>query len=110
MAWACKQRGLKEEIIMAQETSEKGRYADIHGLSMYYEIHGEGQPLVLPHGALSALLYNLPHKNAPSSRAYAFLSFLAPAALVIKLLRFLRAIRPQKTQQFITDKNKSFLD
>jgi pimeloyl-ACP methyl ester carboxylesterase len=40
---------------MAQETSEKGRYADVHGLSMYYEIHGEGQPLVLLHGALSAI-------------------------------------------------------
>jgi len=26
----------------------------INGLSMYYEIHGEGFPLVLLHGALSA--------------------------------------------------------
>jgi pimeloyl-ACP methyl ester carboxylesterase len=39
---------------MAQGTDEKGRYADVHGLSMYYEIHGEGHPLVLLHGALSA--------------------------------------------------------
>lgn len=40
---------------MAEGTNEQGRYADIHGLSLYYEIHGEGQPLVLLHGALSAI-------------------------------------------------------
>jgi pimeloyl-ACP methyl ester carboxylesterase len=28
--------------------------ASVNGLEMYYEIHGEGQPLVLLHGALSA--------------------------------------------------------
>jgi pimeloyl-ACP methyl ester carboxylesterase len=33
----------------------KGNYADIHGLKMYYEIHGEGFPLVLLHGGLSAI-------------------------------------------------------
>jgi pimeloyl-ACP methyl ester carboxylesterase len=32
-----------------------GHYADIHGLSMYYEIHGEGFPLVLLHGGISAI-------------------------------------------------------
>ncbi len=40
---------------MAQGTDEKGRYADVHGLKMYYEIHGEGHPLVLLHGAFSAI-------------------------------------------------------
>lgn len=30
-------------------------YARVNGLAMYYEIHGEGQPLVLLHGALSAI-------------------------------------------------------
>ncbi len=30
-------------------------YAPINGLNMYYEIHGEGQPLVLLHGAMSAI-------------------------------------------------------
>jgi len=29
-------------------------YAPVNGLSMYYEIHGAGEPLVLLHGALSA--------------------------------------------------------
>ncbi len=28
-----------------------GKYAEINGLKMYYEIHGSGQPLVLLHGA-----------------------------------------------------------
>ena len=33
----------------------KGSYAEIHGLKMYYEIHGAGFPLVLLHGGLSAI-------------------------------------------------------
>jgi pimeloyl-ACP methyl ester carboxylesterase len=32
-----------------------GSYASVNGLSMYYEIHGAGRPLVLLHGALSAI-------------------------------------------------------
>jgi pimeloyl-ACP methyl ester carboxylesterase len=30
-------------------------YAEVNGLSMYYEIHGDGPPLLLLHGALSAI-------------------------------------------------------
>jgi pimeloyl-ACP methyl ester carboxylesterase len=30
-------------------------YAPVNGLNMYYEIHGSGQPLVLLHGAFSAI-------------------------------------------------------
>ena len=30
-------------------------YAPVNGLQMYYEIHGTGQPLVLMHGAFSAI-------------------------------------------------------
>jgi pimeloyl-ACP methyl ester carboxylesterase len=30
-------------------------YASVNGLQMYYEIHGEGQPLVLLHGAFSGI-------------------------------------------------------
>ena len=30
-------------------------FAPVNGLQMYYEIHGEGQPLVLLHGAFSAI-------------------------------------------------------
>jgi pimeloyl-ACP methyl ester carboxylesterase len=36
-------------------TWSQGSYAQVNGLNMYYEIHGEGQPLVLLHGALSAI-------------------------------------------------------
>ena len=32
-----------------------GRYADVNGLKMYYEIHGTGKPLVLLHGAFSQI-------------------------------------------------------
>jgi pimeloyl-ACP methyl ester carboxylesterase len=32
-----------------------GSYASVNGLNMYYEIHGVGQPLVLLHGAFSAI-------------------------------------------------------
>jgi len=34
------------------ETTGVGEYADVNGLHMYYETHGDGQPLVLLHGGL----------------------------------------------------------
>jgi pimeloyl-ACP methyl ester carboxylesterase len=39
------------------ETNEDavGSYAPVNGLNMYYEVHGKGQPLVLLHGAFSAI-------------------------------------------------------
>ncbi len=33
----------------------RGNYVEVNGLNMYYEIHGTGQPLVLLHGAFSAI-------------------------------------------------------
>jgi pimeloyl-ACP methyl ester carboxylesterase len=51
-------------MIMTESTTEHsnemntdglGSYAEVHGLKMYYEIHGEGFPLVLLHGGLSAI-------------------------------------------------------
>jgi pimeloyl-ACP methyl ester carboxylesterase len=30
-------------------------YASVNGLEMYYEIHGAGRPLVVLHGAFSAI-------------------------------------------------------
>ena len=34
---------------------DKGSYAEVHGLTMYYEIHGTGKPLVLLHGGLATI-------------------------------------------------------
>jgi pimeloyl-ACP methyl ester carboxylesterase len=36
-------------------TTAKTGYVPVNGLNMYYEIHGSGQPLVLLHGAFSAI-------------------------------------------------------
>ena len=33
----------------------EGHYADVNGISLYYEIHGKGRPLILLHGGLGAL-------------------------------------------------------
>ena len=39
----------------AAQTPGAGNYVSVNGLSMYYEDHGTGQPLVLLHGAFSAI-------------------------------------------------------
>ena len=31
--------------------TSRGDYAEVNGLKMYYEVHGEGRPLILLHGA-----------------------------------------------------------
>ena len=41
-------------IVMTTTPAQTG-YASVNGLRMYYEIHGTGQPLVLIHGAFSAI-------------------------------------------------------
>jgi pimeloyl-ACP methyl ester carboxylesterase len=33
----------------------KGNYAAVNGLDMYYEVHGEGEPLILLHGGVGAI-------------------------------------------------------
>jgi pimeloyl-ACP methyl ester carboxylesterase len=38
-------------ILLGAAPQEPGRYAEVNGLKMYYEIHGEGRPLVILHGA-----------------------------------------------------------
>lgn len=39
---------------MAEQSPQSG-YAPVNGLQMYYEIHGEGEPLLLLHGAYGAI-------------------------------------------------------
>jgi pimeloyl-ACP methyl ester carboxylesterase len=39
---------------MNTNTSAQSGYAPVNGLSMYYEIHGAGEPLVLVHGGLGS--------------------------------------------------------
>lgn len=36
-------------------TKPAGQYADVNGIKLYYEIHGQGRPLILLHGGLGAL-------------------------------------------------------
>lgn len=40
------------------EAQTAGKYANVNGLKMYYEIHGEGKPLVLIHGGGSTIKTN----------------------------------------------------
>src|ERR1700743_4024592 len=40
---------------MNMATAQNGQYANVNGLHMYYEIHGNGKPLVLIHGAASTI-------------------------------------------------------
>src|SRR5215218_2107711 len=52
-----------------------GSYVSVDGLEMYYEIHGTGEPLVLLHGAFSAIgtsFGNVLPKLAESRRVIAF--------------------------------------
>lgn len=37
------------------QTGDPGKYADVNGIRMYYEIHGKGFPLVLIHGGGSTI-------------------------------------------------------
>jgi pimeloyl-ACP methyl ester carboxylesterase len=40
---------------MLKTGKEVSGYASVHGLEMYYEIHGTGQPLILLHGGLGGI-------------------------------------------------------
>src|SRR5215471_8043344 len=43
------------QLQMNAQQEEKGRYAAVNGLKLYYEIHGSGRPLVLLHGGGSTI-------------------------------------------------------
>ncbi len=36
----------------------KSDYAEVNGINMYYEVHGNGKPLVLLHGAFMTISLN----------------------------------------------------
>jgi len=42
-------------MISAPMGQDRGRYARVNGLDLYYEIHGSGRPLILLHGGLGAI-------------------------------------------------------
>ena len=39
----------------AKTPASKGRYAEVNGVNMYYEVHGKGRPIVLIHGAFCTI-------------------------------------------------------
>ncbi|HLO16434.1 MAG TPA: alpha/beta hydrolase [Anaerolineales bacterium] len=45
----------KSKSVANQSKESTSGYASVNGLEIYYEIHGTGQPLVLLHGAFSAI-------------------------------------------------------
>lgn len=36
--------------ISAQKLHENGKYVDVNGVKLYYEVYGEGEPLLMIHG------------------------------------------------------------
>lgn len=49
---------LNSTFVMNSQSLQSGDYAIVNGLKMYYEIHGQGSPLVLLHGGGSTIESN----------------------------------------------------
>src|SRR3954454_10145003 len=44
----------QQEHTMSDTSTGPGQYAEVNGINLYYETHGEGSPLVLLHGGLGS--------------------------------------------------------
>jgi pimeloyl-ACP methyl ester carboxylesterase len=55
---------VNEKGIEMEPTSPKTGYAPVNGLNLYYEIHGDGSPLVLLHGGAGGILMFGPNVSA----------------------------------------------
>ena len=45
----------KASVSKAPSSTSNGRYAQVNGVKMYYEVHGTGRPIVLLHGAFCTI-------------------------------------------------------
>jgi pimeloyl-ACP methyl ester carboxylesterase len=52
------QSGSSSKTLKSRKTLKSSGYAPVNGLKMYYEIHGEGKPLVLLHGSYMTIDLN----------------------------------------------------
>jgi pimeloyl-ACP methyl ester carboxylesterase len=93
---------------MQKTESQTGRCAEVNGLNMYYEIHGQGKPLVLIHGAASTIQSSFGRLIPEMAKSYQLIgvelqahghsdnrdgrqiSFEQDAADVVSLLQLLR--------------------
>jgi len=57
-AIGCSHQQQASEIPPSEPNKPQSGYAQVNGLKMYYEIHGQGQPLVLIHGGGSTIESN----------------------------------------------------
>lgn len=59
----CQQHATREEQNISKDTAQRIRitdsgYADVNGLKMYYEVYGQGKPIVLIHGSYLTIPMN----------------------------------------------------
>jgi pimeloyl-ACP methyl ester carboxylesterase len=62
-------------IEMSNNSTVQTGYVPVNGLNMYYEIHGTGQPLVLLHGAFSAIGTSFGHVLPELAKARQVVAF-----------------------------------
>jgi pimeloyl-ACP methyl ester carboxylesterase len=51
----------QDKILSQQSPATETGYANVNGLKMYYEVHGQGQPIVLVHGSFMNIPMNWSH-------------------------------------------------